>query len=160
MSDEELWKRTAALAAQERASTAELIEHLAAVDERKMWRDREYGSMFEYCVHGLRFSDGAAYKRIRAARAFQLFPAIGEMLRDGRLSLAAVSMLHTYLEEPDAAALILKACGLRIRKLEALLSVRCPLERRRRKHFPSTRSSTRSAPCSRRPLRPRPPLPP
>lgn len=119
------------LAAQERVLTADLVEHLAAVDERRLWVDRRYGSMYEYCVYGLRFSDGAAYKRIRAARAVRLIPAIGEMLRDGRLSLAAVSMLHPHLEEPDAAALIVRACGVRIRKLEALLSVRRPQGQRR-----------------------------
>lgn len=53
------------------------------------------------------------------------------MLRDGRLSLAAVSMLHPHLEEPDAAALIIKACGMRVRELEALLSVRRPQDSRR-----------------------------
>ncbi|MDE2143452.1 MAG: hypothetical protein KGJ84_13680 [Elusimicrobia bacterium] len=131
LSDDELWEKTTHLAAQERVSTADLIEHLAAVDDRRLWIGKGYGSMFELCVYGLRFSDGAAYKRIRAARAVRLYPAIGEMLRDGRLTLAAVSMLHPHLEASDAAALIVRACGMRIRKLEALLSVRCPQEQRK-----------------------------
>ncbi|MFI5346801.1 MAG: hypothetical protein ACHQ51_10545 [Elusimicrobiota bacterium] len=119
------------LAARERLATAELIEHLAVVDDRRLWIGKGYGSLYELCLYGLRFSEGAAYKRIRAARAVQLFPAVGEMLRDGRLSLAALSMLHPHLEQPDAAALIVKACGLRIRRLEVLLSVRCPQDTRR-----------------------------
>jgi hypothetical protein len=69
-------------------------------------------------VNTLHYSEGAAYKRIRAARAIRRFPSILEMLRDGRLSLAAISMLHPHLEEPDAASLIVRACGLRVRKLE------------------------------------------
>jgi hypothetical protein len=130
LSDDELLRRTERLAAQEREATVELVEHLAVIDDRELWKNK-YGSMYEYCVYGLRLSDGAAYKRIRAARAVRRFPAMLEMMRDGRLSLAAVSMLHPHLEDPDAAALIVSACGLRIRKLEALLSVRCPQGARR-----------------------------
>lgn len=129
--DDVLWQRTAFLAADERAATADLIEHLAAVDERELWKKKDYTSMFEYCVFGLRFSEAAAYKRIRAARAVRISPSIGAMLRDGRLSLEAVVMLHPHLKAADAAALLLRSCGLRQRQLEALLSDRAPQDTRR-----------------------------
>ena len=131
LSDDELWRRTARLSAQERGCTADLIEHLGEIDVRSLSEKRNYGSLYEYCVNTLHFSEGAAYKRIRAARAIRRFPTILDMFRDGRLSLAAISMLHPHLEEPDAAALIVSARGLRVRQLEALLSVRCPQDVRR-----------------------------
>lgn len=126
-----MWSKTAALAADERAATADLIEHLAAVDERRLWSKKDFISLFEYCVHGLRFSEGAAFKRIRAARAQRIYPPIIERLREGRLSLDAVVILHPYLHDADAAALIMKACGLTTRQLERLLAERktAPLTR-------------------------------
>jgi hypothetical protein len=126
LSDDELWERTRILAAQERASTVDLVAHLAELDDRGLWSDHEYASLFEYCVHALKMSEGAAYKRIRAARASRKRPELLDLLRDGRLSLAAVSLLHAHLDDPDGAALIRRACGMRIRTLEALLADRQP----------------------------------
>ncbi|MDE2510497.1 MAG: hypothetical protein KGL74_05195, partial [Elusimicrobia bacterium] len=77
---------------------------------------------FAFCAYGLRLGEAPAYKRIRAARAIRLFPPILPLLRDGRLTLEGVAMLHPHLEGPDVAGLVTKASGLRIKALEALLS--------------------------------------
>jgi hypothetical protein len=126
LSDDELWRRTSELAANERAAVVELVEHLAALDDRRLWLKHEYRGLFEYCVFGLRLSDDAAYSRIRAARAIRLFPPILMLMRDGRLSLTAVVRLHPFLEEPDAAALVQGAVGLRTKELESFLADRQP----------------------------------
>lgn len=124
LSDDELWRRTEELALRERESTADLIEHLAEIDDRRLSVRRGYGVLFDFCVNKLRMSEGAAFKRIRAARAIRTFPPILTLLRDGRLSLTAIAMLHPHLNEPDVASLVTKAAGLRMKKLEALLSER------------------------------------
>jgi hypothetical protein len=131
LSDKELLARTALLASRERATTADLIEHLAEVDLRRLWLDQRYDSMFDYCVRALRFSEDAAFKRIRAARAVNRFRIILEMLRDGRLTLAAVCLLHPFLDEPDATALIVGARGLTVREIERMLAERRPRGQRR-----------------------------
>ena len=129
--DDVLWQKAAFLATEERAATVELIEHLAEIDDRKLWEKKEFTSMFEFCMFGLRFSEGNAYRHIRAARAIRLFPPLLPPLRDGRLSVKAVVMLHPHLETEDAAQLVRKAMGLRIKQLEALLSGRLPQDARR-----------------------------
>ena len=69
-------------------------------------------------------SEDAAYRRIRAARAIQKFPPILNLMREGRLKLEVVSLLHPYLDDPDAAVLITRCFGLRKWQVQALLAGR------------------------------------
>jgi hypothetical protein len=124
LSDDELLARTGALALQARVSNADLIEHLAEIDRRDLSIKRDYGSLYEYCIHRLKMSDGAAYRRIRAARTFRAFPPVTTLLRDGRLTVESLVMLHPFRHAEDIASLVLKAAGLRSRQLEELLAGR------------------------------------
>src|SRR3990172_7627307 len=72
---------------------AELVAHLAEVDARRLYRDQAFPSMHQYCVDALHLSEGAAYKRITAARAARRFPLVLEVLADGRLHLSAFFLL-------------------------------------------------------------------
>ena len=131
LTDTELLSRTKALAAAERGATADLIEHLAEIDRRRLYRESECNSLFEYCVHILACSEAAAYRRIRTARACRIFPPIVVLLREGKLTLESVALLHPFLEEPDAAALVLKASGMKTWQVQALVAGRQAEETRR-----------------------------
>lgn len=87
--------------------------------------------MFEYCVYYLHFSEAAAYRRIRAARAVQKHREIGVFLREGRLNLETITLLHPFLDEADIGELIQKAAGLRTWQVQALVANRKPEETRR-----------------------------
>src|SRR5439155_715787 len=78
LSDRHLLDETKRLASRERDVTAELIAHLAEIEERGLHRAAGFGSMFEYCREVLRLSEHAAYGRIEAARAARRFPVILE----------------------------------------------------------------------------------
>jgi 5-methylcytosine-specific restriction endonuclease McrA len=80
-----------------------LLAHIAEVDDRGLYRLAGYPSMFGYCVGELRFSEDAAYKRIRAARAGRKFSELFTALADGRLHLAALYLLapHFTLDNLD-----------------------------------------------------------
>jgi len=124
LSDDELLVRTELLAFRQRFSSADLIQHLAEIDRRNLTVHRDYGSLFEYCVNRLKMSEGGAYRRIRAARTFAAFPPALELLRDGRLSIESLAVLHPFRHADDIAILVAKAAGMRTRQLEALLSGR------------------------------------
>lgn len=124
LSDAELLRRVRSLARAERDAISDLVEHLSEFDKRKLYRDRGYPSMFEFCVRALHFSEAAAYRRIRAARAILLFPPVSVLLREGRLTLETIALLHPHLGESDAAALIQRAAGLRTWEVQALLANR------------------------------------
>ncbi|MBI3563885.1 MAG: hypothetical protein HY079_01655 [Elusimicrobia bacterium] len=131
LTDDELIFRTKALACIERASSCDLVEHLAEIDRRGLAPHKTGVSLFEFCVYQLRLSEDAAYRRIRAARAIKKFPPISVLFRDGKLSLETISQLHPFLGGPDAAALVKSCIGLRKWQVQALLAGRQPENRKR-----------------------------
>ena len=48
---------------------AELLVHLGEIDERKLYLDWSFSSMFAFCVGELGFSEDVACNRINVARA-------------------------------------------------------------------------------------------
>src|SRR5437773_154560 len=93
VSDQDLLRDLASLVAQDRATTATILAHIAEVDARKLYLPAAYPSMYAYCVGELRLSEEAAFKRIHAARVARRFPVIFAALADGGLHLSAVIML-------------------------------------------------------------------
>jgi hypothetical protein len=124
LTDDELWERTRRLAQAARGALCDLIEHLAEIDRRNLSVKRGRGSLFEYCMYSLGFSEGAAYRRIRAARAIRTHPPIRTLLREGRLTLETVALIHPFLEEKDAASLVERACGRSMRQVQSLIAGR------------------------------------
>jgi hypothetical protein len=123
--DAELLQRTESFARAEKAVLADLIECLAEVDRRRLWKGT-HSSFFEYCAYRLRMHPASVAHRIRAVRAFRAFPPILELLRAGQLSLEAVVLLNPHLSGHDAAEVVSKAMGMNHRQLEAFLAARRP----------------------------------
>jgi len=126
LSDNSLLRGLAALVAQDRVTTADLLAHIAEIDERRLYVPAGYPSMFLYCVQELRLSEDAAAKRIQAARAARRFPAIFVALAQGRLHLTAVGLLAPHLVEETAAELLAAAAGKTKAEIERLLAERFP----------------------------------
>src|SRR5882762_4729503 len=126
LSDHVLVQSLEAHAADERASTAELLADIAEVDARQLYVPAGYPSMYLYCVDHLHMSEGAAFKRIRVARAAREFPAIFGAVADGRLHLSAVVLLTPYLTKENAEALLAAATHKAKAQVEHLLAQRFP----------------------------------
>ncbi len=107
-----------------RRKTCDLVTSLAEIDRRKLYRNFNYVSLFDYCVYQLRMSDAAAYRRIRAARAIGAYPPVGPLLRAGKLTLESVALLHPFLNDVDAGKLVAKASGKRVWEAERLVAGR------------------------------------
>ena len=114
------------LLSRERATTAELLAHLAEVDARRLYAAAGHPSMFAWCVEELHLSEDAAFKRIRAARTARQFPAIYGLLADGRLHLTAVVFLTPYLTPENAAELLAAAAHRSKAGIEQFLAARFP----------------------------------
>ena len=114
------------LVARDRATTAALLAHIAEVDSRKLYLAAAYPSMYTYCVHELRLSEEAAFKRIHAARVARRFPAIFGAIAAGRLQLSAVIMLAPHLTEHTADELLVAAERKTRSEIESLLANRFP----------------------------------
>ena len=126
LSDQALLRDLTALVAQDRTTTAALLAHIAEFDARRLYVPAAHPSMYSYCVHELRLSEDAAYKRIQAARVARQFPAIFEALADGRLHLSAVGLLAPYLTPENADGLLAAAAHKTKSEIEELLAQRFP----------------------------------
>lgn len=122
LSNDALLARLDALAAQERESTVDIVEHLMEVDRRELAIDLAYPSLFVYCVKKLGYSEAAAFSRIRAARAAASFPGVLPRLRSGGLHLEAVVRLYPYLGQDNSRELLDRASGASKREVLSLVA--------------------------------------
>src|SRR5256885_2275184 len=146
LSDRDLLARLDALAGRERAASAALVAHLAALDARpSLYAAAGYGSLFAYCTQALRLSEDAACNRIEAARACRSFPVLLDDLAAGTLSLTSVRLLRPHLTDPNHPDGLEGAGGRRRREIEALIAHLAPK--------PDAATWVRGLPCPRRPRR-------
>ncbi len=106
LANRELLAATWALLRRGRVVEAELLHHLGEVDVRRLYLEEACSSMFVYCVRVLHFSEAAAYKRIRAARAARKYPELLAALRRGDRSdrsLLASALLGSGPPSPPAS---------------------------------------------------------
>src|SRR2546430_16943592 len=64
---------------------AAILVHLGEIDERKLYLDWRFSSMFAFCVGELRLSEDIACNRIDLARAARRLPVILDALCSGRV---------------------------------------------------------------------------
>lgn len=112
LSDDELFSELKRLASLERESTVEVLRHLAELDRRRAVEQTHTPSLFVYCVRELGYSEGAAYRRIHAARCARSFPRAFVLLKRGRISLTTVSTLAPHLTRENHRRLLEQACGM------------------------------------------------
>jgi hypothetical protein len=126
LADATLLRELASLVAQDRATTAALLAHLAEVDARKLYLPAACSSMFTYCVRELHMSEDMAFKRITVARTARRYPTIFESLADGRLNLTGVLLLTPHLRPDNADGLFAAATHKSKSEIELLLAQRFP----------------------------------
>src|SRR5512140_2405889 len=139
MSNEDLVAATRELARRSCAVEADLLVHLGEIDERKLYLDRAFSSMYAFCTRDLGFSEGAAYNRITVARAARKLPAVIEAVRSGQVHLAGLRLLAPHLTEANHTDLLQRASGRtkeQIAELVAALAPRPPVATTVRKPAP------------------------
>jgi hypothetical protein len=105
---------------------ADLLRHLGEVDARRLYLEEACSSMFVYCVRVLHFSEAAAYKRIRAARAARKSPELLAALRRGDLHVTAMSLLAAQITDENCDELLRAARHKTAEEVKRLLADRQP----------------------------------
>ncbi len=105
-SDQQLLAGAKALAGREREATAQLIAHLAEIDERRLYLGEGCSSLFKYCIEVLHLSESAAYHRIDVARLARKFPVVLEKLAAGSIHLRALRILGPCMTEQNHLTLL------------------------------------------------------
>ncbi|MGC4091252.1 MAG: hypothetical protein QM756_25920 [Polyangiaceae bacterium] len=131
--DRELLARALALVGREQEVLADLIEHLAEIDQRRLYLDQACSSLFDYCHERLGFSEDEAVKRMRVARLAVRRPEVLAELRSGAIRLTGLFLLSRFTEAPNWGELLREARGKSRRELERLLAA----------HFPRADAPTR-----------------
>ena len=145
MDNARLLSATRELARRSCSVEADLLVHLGEIDERRLYLDLAFSSMFAFCTGELGFAEGAAYNRIVVARAARKLPALIEAVRSGRVHLAGLRLLVPHLTEANHADLLQQAAGRskeQIAELVARLAPRpAPVEQLRK--LPSRNTADR-----------------
>lgn len=91
LTDKQLLNDTKNLASYERKITAQLLHHLKEIESRKLFSEVGYGSLYAFLTAELGFSEGAAVRRIKAARLLKNLPELEKKIEDGDLTLSNLS---------------------------------------------------------------------
>jgi hypothetical protein len=124
--DDVLMRDLTSIVQRDHHTTAELLSHIAEVDGRGLYRAAAYANMYMYCIKELHMSEDEAFKRIRVARASREFPALLDMLGDGRLHLSGALTLVPALTRDTANELLSGAVHKTRAQIELLLAERFP----------------------------------
>ena len=105
---------------------ADLLVHLAEIEERRLHLEMACPSMFAFCVTKLGFSEDATYNRLGVARAARQFPAILDALRSGEVHLSGLRVLVPRLTPENHHQVLARARGKSKREIEELVAAMAP----------------------------------
>src|SRR6185312_2664003 len=94
LNDTELTEKIKSLAREERELTRTIIEHIAEIDRRKTFLAMAYSSLYEYLIKEIGYSEGAAQRRIDAARLLERVPEVAAKIESGAINLSQISKLQ------------------------------------------------------------------
>ena len=126
LDDDALVSRLSTMCAEGHALTARMIVHLIEVEERRLDLRAACTSMFDFCQRRLGMSEGAAFRRINAARLVKRFPGLLERIERGELHLSMLVVLRPHLTESNVDELAAAVAGKTQRQVEELLARLAP----------------------------------
>ena len=126
MADDELLAGLSRIVGRRNQITAEFLAYLAELDQRQLFLDLGFSSLFEYCVEALGLCESTAGRHIAAARVCRNHPQVFEMVARGALHASALSRLRKHLTAENAGELFKLCMRKSARKVEELLAARFP----------------------------------
>jgi len=101
LSDQELIVSLKDLISEEREIQTAILHHLREVEDRKIYLQSGYGSLFSYLTEGLGYAEASAYRRIQSMRLIRSVPEVEGKLESGEMSLSVASRLQGYIQQED-----------------------------------------------------------
>lgn len=91
------------LVQEERRLLVQVLQCLREIERRMLYAERGYGSLYEFCVQELGYSESTAYRRISSMRLLKTLPEETRVeterkLKTGELSLTSVSQLQGFFQ--------------------------------------------------------------
>src|SRR6187402_1141705 len=126
VADEELLEGLSSIVRRRNQITAEFLAYLAELDERQLFLDLGFSSLFQYCVEALGLCESTAGRHIAAARVCRHHPEVFALVASGALHASALSLLRKHLNTENAGELFELCKRTSARKVEELLAARFP----------------------------------
>jgi hypothetical protein len=109
------------LVKKEKRTTLEILDYLSEIDERRLFLEEGYSSLFDFCVRFLNYSEGEALRRIQASRATKKVEEVKQLLHDNELSLTGLSLIAPHLKAENAATLLPAVKNKSKREIEKII---------------------------------------
>lgn len=94
MTDQEFDSQFLKKTARERELTKEILWDIVELDRRQLYLKYAYPSLFAYLTRRAGYSDGAAQRRIDAARLLNKIPEVANAIGEGRIHLSQASKVQ------------------------------------------------------------------
>lgn len=102
ISDQELENKIQNAVKEENILKIQILHLLAEFEQRRLYA-KDHPSLFEYCVKTLKYTAGAAQRRIDTMRAMKLIPEIERKLVSGELNSSSVSQAQRFFRQEAKA---------------------------------------------------------
>ena len=126
LANDQLLASLSSLVGRENAALADMLAHLAELDERELCLDLGFSSLFAYCVEALGFCKSSAGRRIAAARVCRTYPEAFARVANGELGLSVLVTLNKHLNPGNASELFAACSRKSYEQVELLLAARFP----------------------------------
>jgi 5-methylcytosine-specific restriction endonuclease McrA len=126
MGNEELVDALSALLRRENDLLSDTLAHLAELDDRRLYLELGFASMFAYCTDALGLCKSSAYRRIAAARLCRRFPELFARVAAGELQTSVLAALSRHVTPQNAAELFAACSRKSCDQVEELLASRFP----------------------------------
>jgi len=110
----------------EKKATSKVLEYLNEIDKRRLWVKEGYGSLFDFCMRYLGYSEGEANRRIQAARLTQRVESVKPLLEKGEVSLTSLTLLSPVLTKENAKTILPQVIGKPMREVERVIHQHFP----------------------------------
>jgi len=103
VTNHELESRLSDLTTRERHITAEIVTLIRVADQRRLYLERGFSSLFEWLVQSFSYSHSAAYRRVQAARLQKDIPDLADKIAAGSVNLTTLAQLQTAVKNHERA---------------------------------------------------------
>src|SRR4051812_23176496 len=97
LADDELLAGLSRIVGRRNQITAEFLAYLAQLNQRQLFLDLGYPSMFEYCLKALGLCESTAGRHIAGARVCRFYPQPLDQVARGDLHASALSLMKKHL---------------------------------------------------------------
>ncbi|HEX6790402.1 MAG TPA: hypothetical protein VF247_03750, partial [Candidatus Krumholzibacteria bacterium] len=127
ISDRQVLANADRIVIEDRKLTLRMLDHLHAIEQRHLFLQLGYSSMFHYCTGHQRMSETDALRKIRTARCVARYRQLIPLLESGEVNPTTVSMVAKHMNPENADTVIEAIKNKSTREVERFIAALNPL---------------------------------